>query len=178
MSGFTRPVPKPVARQKEPKRLRQVSPKRAARIAAGEPLMARSRMEHKPPRRLDDPEMHDPGKEAWTRAQDCVGLAFIPDHRCVGNNTFSHERDHTGAGLKAPVRRGCCMCWGLHVEWTAATSNGKGAFGDMTPEDRKRWMARRCDDFEAGWQALTDDQRTWWREVGAQRERDAAMEPA
>jgi hypothetical protein len=41
----------------------------------------------------------------------------------------------------------------------------------MTPDDRKRWMARRCDEFEALWQAMTDDERTWWRDVGAQRER-------
>lgn len=168
--------PKPVARVKEPTRLKQVSAKRARAIAAGEATrgMKRSRMEHKPPRRLDDPTKTDIGKQAWARAQDCVGLAFFAGHRCIGDNTFSHERDHTGVGLKAPDSRGCCKCWGLHRDWT----DGTGPFANMTPEGRKRWMARRCDDFEAGWQSLTDEQRTWWREVGAQRERDAAMEPA
>jgi hypothetical protein len=166
--------PKPTPRVKEPQRLRQVSAKRAARIAAGEPAMKRGRIEYKPPRRLDGPGS-DPGKQAWTRAQQCVGLAFIPGHRCVGDNTFSHERDHTGAGLKAPDSRGCCMCWWLHQQWTDATTGDKGPFGEMSPADRKRWMARRCDDFEAAWQAMADAQRTWWREVGAQREREAVV---
>ncbi len=172
---MTLAFPKPVKRVKEPTRLRQVSSKRAARIAAGEPAMARSRMEHKPPRRLDDPAKHDAGRETWTRAQDCVGLSFLPGHRCIGDNTFSHERDHTGIGLKANVSRGCCMCWGLHQQWGAATTDGTGPFHGMTPEDRKRWMARRCDDFESAWQALTEEQRVWWREIGAQRERESAQ---
>lgn len=169
--------PKPVARPKERKPLRAVSARRAARIAAGEPAMKRGRIEYKPPRRLDGPGS-DPGKQAWTRAQQCVGLAFIPGHRCIGDNTFSHERDHTGTGLKAPDSRGCCMCWGLHEEWTLATTDGAGPFQGMTPEQRKAWMARRCDDFEAAWAALTDEDRAWWREVGAQRERDNAAEPS
>lgn len=53
-----KPQVKPVRREKEPKRLRQVSVKRAARIAAGEPAMSRSRLKpkqygtrRKPPRR-------------------------------------------------------------------------------------------------------------------------------
>jgi hypothetical protein len=164
--------PKPVRRPKERKRLRQVSPKKAARVAAGEQAagMKRGRIEYQPPRRLAG-SGSDPGKQAWTRAQDCVGLAFFPGHRCVGDNTFSHERDHTGTGLKAPDARGCCMCWGLHDEWGRATTEGKGPWQGMTPDDRKRWMARRCDEFEALWQAMTDDERTWWRDVGAQRER-------
>lgn len=160
--------PKPVRREKEPKRLRQMSAKRAARVAAGEPFMPRSAMKHSPPRRLDSDDS-DPGRRAFARAQACVGLAFIPGHRCRGENECSHLRDQTGAGLKEPDEFSCSMCRWLHAAW----EEHRGPFAGWTKEQRAEWMRERCAETHALWLALQEERRAWWREVGAQTRRSA-----
>jgi hypothetical protein len=164
--------PKPVKRVKEPKRLRQVSAKRQSLIDAGEASrgMKRSRLVPKPPRRLDGPGS-DPGRLAFARSLPCVGRSHLPGHICRGRNTASHLRDHTGAGLQEDDSLSCCMCWSLHLEeWELH----RGQFAGWTRDQRSTWMRERCEETEALWQALTEERRTWWREVGAQSRRSAS----
>lgn len=172
MSGFLRAVPKPAPRVKEPKRLRQVSAKRQTRIDAGEERagLARSPMRRRPT--VD--ETQDQGKLAFVRAQACVGLAWFPGHKCWGRNTVSHLRDHTGASLRESSDFTHCKCSSLHGDWEAR----RGPFKGWSNERRVDWHRDRDAEMHALWLALPEERRVWWREVGAQRPRDDAMEPA
>lgn len=163
-----RPVPKPVKREKEPRRLQQVSDKRAARIAAGEerPGMKRSFIRPQPPRRL---ETEDAGRMQFAREQMCVGLVCFPGHVCRGETQASHERNPmgelpTGTGRKEDARKTCPMCAGLHLdEW----ERKRGPFKGWSKEQRHVWKAERDAETNAAWDALTEDAREWWQDRAA-----------
>lgn len=173
-----RPCPKPVRAVKEPKRLQQVSAKRAARIAAGEEHagMKRSFMVPKAPRRT---ESEDAGRMQFVREQMCVGLVCFPGHICVGETQASHERNPigelpTGTGRKEDARKTCPMCRGLHInEWEAHA----GIFAGWSRARRHAWMEDRYTETNAAWDALSTEQREWWqqRAVLAKAERAEAL---
>lgn len=160
-----RPVPKPVHAEKEPSRLRQVSAKRAARIAAGEPAMKRSYMKKHPPRRL---ETEDAGRMEFARAGRCVLLVF-PGHVCRGANQASHERNPmgglpTGMGRKEDARKTCTMCQHGHLDlWELHA----GPFEGWTNEQRHEFMEASYEALNAEWDALPAEQREWWTERAA-----------
>lgn len=164
-----RPQVKPVRAAKEPQRLRQVSAKRAARIAAGEQPIARSWMKKGPPRRKSHHD-YDAGREEFARAQDCIGRSAFPGHICVGVNEASHERNPqgqlpTGTGRKEPSRLTVSKCSELHRHWTNAT----GPFAGWSNDDRHAFMAPHIDATNALWDALTEEQREWWRDLAARK---------
>lgn len=169
--------PKPVRAEREPKGLRQVSAKRAARIAAGEDRagLKRSRLKAKPPRRL---EGEDAGRLEFARHGVCVGKVSFPDHVCVGDLTASHERNPigelpTGTGRKEDPRKTVRMCWGLHLhEWEAYTGN----FAGWSKQDRHDFMAIHYTALNVEWDALPPDQQEWWQQqatVNAKRRAEA-----
>lgn len=163
-----RPCPKPVRAAKEPKRLRAVGLKKAARIAAGEERagMKRGYMKKKPPRRL---ATEDAGRMEFARHGTCVGSIWFPGHICRGDLTASHERNPpgelpTGTGRKEDPRKTCRMCRGLHLdEWEARA----GVFEGWTNEQRHDFMTARYTEVNIEWDALADEQREWWTEQEA-----------
>lgn len=167
-----RPQLKPVKRERRPKRLNAVSAKRLARIDAGEERAGLARSAMRRHETVD--ETQDEGKLAFVRSQPCVGLSHIPGHKCWGINTASHLRDHTGASLRESSDFTCCKCQVLHGDWETR----RGPFKGWSNEKRVTWMRERCAEMHELWLALPEERRTWWREVGAQRGRDAAGESA
>jgi hypothetical protein len=161
MSGLA--FPKPVRREKEPKRLRQVSAKKAARIAAGEERagLKRSFMKRRPPTPVVGEAA---GRMEFARADVCVGLSAFPDHVCVGDMTASHERNPeggmpTGTGRKEDARKTCGMCWALHLnEWTTNSGN----FAGWTKAQRHEFMLANYTALNAKWDALPPAGREWW----------------
>lgn len=162
-----RPCPKPVRVEREPKRLQQVSAKRAAKIAAGEarPGMKRSFVRPKPPRRL---ETEDAGRMQFARESFCV-VRELPGHICVGRMQASHERNPqgglpTGGGRKEDARLTVGMCTRGHIaEW----EEHAGAFAGWSKQDRHDFMLLHCTALNEKWDALSDEAREWWQERAA-----------
>lgn len=171
--------PKPKREPKKRRQLRQVSAKRAARIAAGEPAMKRSRIKPKPPRRLAS---EDAGRMEFARAGVCVGKLYFPGHVCRGDVQASHERNPmgglpTGMGRKENARGTCSMCAWLHLEcW----EKHAGPFAGWPNEVRHAFMEAACAALNAEWDALSPEQREWWQERAAiaKKQRAEAMRGA
>jgi len=161
------PCPKPTARVKEPKRLKQIGEKKAAAIAAGAAHtgMKRSFIRPKPPRRL---ETEDAGRMQFARESMCV-VRELPGHICVGRMQASHERNPqgglpTGGGRKEDARLTVGMCERGHLaEW----ERHAGAFAGWSKQQRHDFMLVHYTALNEKWDALSDDARDWWQERAA-----------
>jgi len=161
------PCPKPTARVKEPKRLKQIGEKKAAAIAAGAAHtgMKRSFIRPKPPRRL---ETEDAGRMQFARESMCV-VRELPGHICVGRMQASHERNPqggppTGGGRKEDARLTVGMCTHGHIaEW----EEHAGAFAGWSKQQRHDFMLLHYTALNEKWDALEPSQREWWQEHAA-----------
>ncbi len=113
-------VPKPVAREKKPRR-----PLRAKRWG----IRARR------PRRLDTAQSN-PARLDWVHYEPCIGIGRIPGHVCRGRIEAAHEGRKPGMGMKCPDDETVPMDTGLHHDWT----NHRGHFAGWTRAERRAWM--------------------------------------
>jgi hypothetical protein len=146
------PQPKPVKRPKKPRK----------------PLK-RTRMRRGPPKRLSRPGS-DPGRLEFCRSLPCAAAPFM---HCQGAIEASHDRSHTGLGLKATDRETVPKCGWHHKAWEAH----RGPFFGWSNETRHEWMADRIAEVNEKWDALPVYKRAAWREIADERraERAAAL---
>lgn len=102
---------------------------RKTRLKTYAPLRRTKPMRRKRPRRIDRETPAERYYKAWIHLQSCVG-------KCYGPVQQSHERNHTGLGLKENNFRSLAMCAWLHDQWTRAD----GPFYFWKPETRNRWF--------------------------------------
>jgi len=109
----------------------------------------------------------NPAYLGWIRTQPCVGLDDWPSneidaygvqgHYCFGPTDPSHERDHTGWGLKEPDETCVPMCRALHNQW----EDHAGRFAGWSNEDRHRFMAEHRITLNARFELETGTQLEW-----------------
>lgn len=152
-----RSQPKPVRAEKEPKRLRQVSAKRAARIAAGEHPIKRGWMKKQPPRRIerDAPEA---GYTHWLHAQPCRAIGVIRGHVCKLPIQAAHLRNHTGLSRKEPAHLQTSLCDGIHDEY----DERRGYFECWDDVRRVEWFLARVAESRLAWMDLSQEERNRW----------------
>lgn len=98
----------------------------------------------------------NPAYIAWVKEQPCVGLTDWPSnsedgygvqgHYCFGPTDPSHERNHTGFGLKAPDETCVPMCRALHNQWEDHTGRYAGWSNEKRHEymaNHRRWLNER-----------------------------------
>lgn len=110
------------------------------------PLRRGKAMRKKIPRRVLRMTDEDRAYRAWIHTQPCCGR-WIEDwngvvHQCDGAPQQSHERNHTGLGLKAPERRSVAMCSSLHAKYEAQHVSAVNWMNQRIAEANARFDAR------------------------------------
>jgi hypothetical protein len=163
--------PKPIRREREPQRLKQVSAKRAQRIAAGKerPGISRSRpgVHRKPGGTAHSRRPREFGRMKFARDTMACAVVLhnvpvpIPPGPCIGPLQYMH----LGArkGYRAPDSEGAPGCAHHHQ----MIDNPDGFYLAMTEEERADFRARAIAEQKACWDSLTPEQREWWDEQAA-----------
>lgn len=170
-----RPVPKPEPRApKKPSRLRQISPARAARIAAGEeqPGMKRGG----PMRRKGDTAYSNrerlTGKMLFVaRVLPCAARAVEGAGPCIGDRQCAHlgDRKTNGGFRKCPDDECGCLCAEHHrlVDNPTGWSGREGFYLLMSPPERTAFRIAAMAAADEAWNELTDEQRDFWEDRAA-----------
>jgi len=167
--------PKPTRRVKEPKRLKQVSDKRAARIAAGEErsgLARTSRLKARGNTAYANRE-RETGFMLFTRSTlPCAARAVEGIDPCRGVLQFAHLGDRTknGGFRKCPDGEGGCLCAHHHqqVDNPTGWSGREGFYLRMSPPEREVFRGRAMLAAVEAWLELVPAQREWWDNRAAQ----------
>jgi hypothetical protein len=173
--------PKPVRREKEPTRLRQVSAKRAARIAAGQerPGLKRSRMRRGKGRTAYARRPRDVGRMLFVKSLYCYVGSVYGSEDC-SRVIEAHHAGKRGLGQKAPDDTCIPLCRRHHQQAT----DYSGFFSAASwpePGSRARFVEGAIADTRAAWDALSEMEQSSWQALaahsrgGARRDQEAAL---
>lgn len=122
-------------------------------------IMKRSPIKRKTPirKRRTKPRLRagrvppNPAYLVWVRKQPCVGLEDWPSnshgdhgvqgHYCFGPVQASHDRNHTGMGIKDPDETCVPMCLALHNQWESHHGRYEGWDNEQRHAYMRVWRA-------------------------------------